>query len=137
MKKIKYSLIALGLLLLGSVAFSEPNFADVIAQTTSNPHPSYTNVSPPKTSSAETAVDDVITILLDQGFAGAIIVILFLWTYRTDKANRAIQKENFDKFVKISAECSGHMASVSARLENVERELEGMKQLEILNVRKG
>ena len=133
---MKNILIALGLL-IGTLAYSEPHGLDVIAQTTSNPHPSYTNVSPPKTSSAETAVDDVITILLDQGFAGAIIVILFLWTYRTDKANRAIQKENFDKFVKISAECSGHMASVSARLENVERELEGMKQLEILNVRKG
>ena len=132
---MKHILIALGLL-IGTIAYSEPHGLDVIAQS-SNPHPSYTHTSPPKSSSAETAVDDVITILLDQGFAGAIIVILFLWTYRTDKANRAIQKENFDKFVKISAECSGHMASVSARLENVERELEGMKQLEILNVRKG
>ena len=132
---MKNILIALGLL-IGTLAYSEPHGLDVIAQS-SNPHPSYTHSAPPKSSSAETAVDDVITILLDQGFAGAIIVILFLWTYRTDKANRAIQKENFDKFVKISAECSGHMASVSARLENVERELEGMKQLEILNVRKG
>ena len=132
---MKNILIALGLL-IGTLAYSEPHGLDVIAQS-SNPHPSYTHSAPTKSSSAETAVDDVITILLDQGFAGAIIVILFLWTYRTDKANRAIQKENFDKFVKISAECSGHMASVSARLENVERELEGMKQLEILNVRKG
>ena len=132
---MKNILIALGLL-IGTLAYSEPHGLDVIAQS-SNPHPSYTHSTPPKSSSAETAVDDVITILLDQGFAGAIIVILFLWTYRTDKANRAVQKENFDKFVKISAECSGHMASVSARLENVERELEGMKQLEILNVRKG
>ena len=132
---MKNILIALGLL-IGTLAYSEPHGLDVIAQS-SNPHPSYTHNPPPKSSSAETAVDDVITILLDQGFAGAIIVILFLWTYRTDKANRAVQKENFDKFVKISAECSGHMASVSARLENVERELEGMKQLEILNVRKG
>ena len=128
MKKIKYSLIALGLL-LGTLAFSEPPFHELA---TNNPHPAH-----PPTSSAQTAVDDVITILLDQGFAGAIIVILFVWTYRTDKYNRASQKENFDKFVKISAECSGHMSGVSARLENIERELEGMKQLEILNVRKG
>ena len=135
MKKIKYSLIALGLF-IATIAYSEPHGLDVIAQS-SNPHPSYTHTSPPKSSSAETAVDDVITILLDQGFAGAIIVILFLWTYRTDKANRAVQKENFDKFVKISAECSGHMASVSARLENIERELEATKQLEMLQVRKG
>ena len=132
---MKHILIALGLL-IGTIAYSEPHGLDVIAQS-SNPHPSYTHSAPPKSSSAETAVDDVITILLDQGFAGAIIVILFLWTYRTDKANRAIQKENFDKFVKISAECSGHMASVSARLENIERELEATKQLEMLQVRKG
>ena len=132
---MKNILIALGLL-IGTLAYSEPHGLDVIAQS-SNPHPSYTHSTPPKSSSAETAVDDVITILLDQGFAGAIIVILFLWTYRTDKANRAIQKENFDKFVKISAECSGHMASESARLENIERELEATKQLEMLQVRKG
>ena len=130
---MKNILIAVGLL-IGTLAWSEPAFTDVIAQT-NNPHPTY----PPQQhkSTAETAVDDVLTIILDQGFAGAIIVCLFLWTYRTDKANRASQKENFDKFVKISAECSGHMAGVSARLENIERELEGMKQLEILNVRKG
>ena len=128
MKMIKISLITLGLL-LGTLAFSEP---PIHQMTASNPHPAH-----PSTSSAQTAVDDVITILLDQGFAGAIIVILFVWTYRTDKYNRASQKENFDKFVKISSECSGHMSGVSARLENIERELEGMKQLEILNVRKG
>ena len=128
MKMIKISLITLGLL-LGTLAFSEP---PIHQMTASNPHPAH-----PPASSAQTAVDDVITILLDQGFAGAIIVILFVWTYRTDKYNRASQKENFDKFVKISAECSGHMSGVSARLENIERELEGMKQLEILNVRKG
>ena len=128
MKMIKISLITLGLL-LGTLAFSEP---PIHQMTASNPHPAH-----PPASSAQTAVDDVITILLDQGFAGAIIVILFVWTYRTDKYNRASQKENFDKFVKISSECSGHMSGVSARLENIERELEGMKQLEILNVRKG
>tara|TARA_Y100000590_G_scaffold434256_1_gene552268 strand:+ start:502 stop:897 length:396 start_codon:yes stop_codon:yes gene_type:complete len=125
---MKNILIALGLL-IGTLAWSEPAFTDVIAQTTNNP------TYPPaasKSSTAETAVDDVISILLDQGFAGAIIVILFLWTYRTDKANRASQKENFDKFVEISAECSGHMAAVSARLENIEREIEQAKQIEML-----
>ena len=83
----------------------------------------------------QSPVDNVISILLDQGFAGAIIVILFLWTYKTDKNNRASQQENLDKFVSISAECSGHMASVSARLENIEREIESSKQLQML--RKG
>jgi len=87
--------------------------------------------SPPqpvqKKSNVNTAVDDVINLILKQGFAGAIIVCLGVWTFRTDKMNRAIQKENFDKFVAISGECSGHMASVSARLENIEREIELQK----------
>ncbi len=127
MKQMKLSLLAIGLLLVSLVAIAEPPDVEYYPI---NPHS-----NPP---SAQTAVDDVITILLDQGFAGAIIVILFVWTYRTDKNNRATQKENFDKFVQISAECSGHMASVSARLENIEREIEATKQLEMLQAtRKG
>ena len=128
MKQMKLSLLAIGLLLVSLVVIAEPPNVEYYAI---NPH---TNPSPP---SAQTAVDDVITILLDQGFAGAIIVILFVWTYRTDKNNRATQKENFDKFVQISAECSAHMAAVSTRLENIEREIEQAKQLEMMNVRKG
>ena len=127
-KTLSIILVTLGLFIGGIVVTGEPPIHEIV---TINPHESSSS------SSVETAIDDVITIILDQGFAGAIIVILFLWTYRTDKFNRALQKENFDKFVKISAECSGHMASVSARLENIERELEQTKQLELMNVRKG
>jgi len=83
-------------------------------------------------SNVNTALDDVINLILKQGFAGAIIVCLGVWTFRTDKMNRAMQKENFDKLAVISQECSGHMASVSARLENLEREVEQSKQLEML-----
>ena len=83
-------------------------------------------------SNVTTALDDVIDLILKQGFAGAIIVCLGIWTFRTDKVNRAMQKENIDKFLTISTECSAHMASVSARLENIEREIESTKQLEML-----
>ena len=83
-------------------------------------------------SNVNTALDDVINLILKQGFAGAIIVCLGVWTFRTDKINRAIQKENFDKLAVISQECSGHMASVSTRLENLEREVEQSKQLEMM-----
>jgi len=86
-------------------------------------------------SNVNTAVDDIINLILKQGFAGAIIVCLGIWTFRTDKMNRAMQKENFDKLAKISQECSGHMAGVSARLENLEREVESMKQLEMMKGR--
>ena len=125
---MKYILIAT-LLLIGSYAIAEP------------PNVEYYPINPHSNSPSaqqQSPVDNVISILLDQGFAGAIIVILFVWTYKTDKNNRATQKENFDKFVEISAECSAHMASVSARLENIEREIEATKQLEMLQAtRKG
>ena len=78
-------------------------------------------------SNVNTALDDIINLILKQGFAGAIIVCLGFWTFRTDKLNRTMQKENFDKLAVISQECSGHMASVSARLENIEREIESTK----------
>ena len=129
MKQMKLSLLAIGLLLLSIVAIAEPPNVEYYAI---NPH------NNPPSAQQQSPVDNVISILLDQGFAGAIIVILFLWTYRTDKNNRITQKENFDKFVEISAECSAHMASVSARLENIEREIEATKQLEMLQAtRKG
>ena len=115
---MKYLLLAT-LLLMGSYVIAEP--PNVEYYPLNNPH------NNPPSAQQQSPVDNVISILLDQGFAGAIIVILFLWTYRTDKNNRATQKENFDKFVEISAECSGHMASVSARLENIEREIETTK----------
>ena len=123
-KTISLSIVAISLLLVSMVAIAEP------------PNVEYYPLQAPS-APQQSPVDNVISILLDQGFAGAIIVILFLWTYKTDKNNRLSQKENFDKFVTISAECSAHMASVSARLENIEREIESSKQLEMMNVRKG
>ena len=119
-KTISLSLVAISLLLVSMVAIAEP------------PNMEYYPLQspPPPPQQQQSPIDNVVTILLDQGFAGAIIVVLFLWTWRTDKNNRCAQKENFDKFVAISTECSAHMASVSARLENIERELESTKQLE-------
>ena len=131
MKKTLNTLLITTLLLIGSwIATAEP--PNVEYYPINNPH------NNPPSAQQQSPVDNVISILLDQGFAGAIIVILFLWTYKTDKNNRISQKENFDKFVAISAECSAHMASVSARLENIEREIEATKQLEMLQAtRKG
>ena len=79
-----------------------------------------------------TALDDIVGIFLQNGLSGAIIVCLGVWTFRTDRLNRGMQKENFDKLAVISQECSGHMASVSARLENLEREVEASKTLALM-----
>ena len=68
MKQMKLSLLAIGLLLVSIVAIAEPPNVDYYP--TPSPH-----------AQQQSPVDNVISILLDQGFAGAIIVILFLWTY--------------------------------------------------------
>ena len=83
--------------------------------TTRNPH------APPhqEKSNASTVVDDVINIILDQGFAGAIILILGIWTFRTDKQNRTQQEIHFTKFVELNAECNSAMSTVAARLDNI------------------
>jgi tetrahydromethanopterin S-methyltransferase subunit G len=93
--------------------------------------------SPHQESSVATALDDIVGIFLKNGLSGAIIVCLGLWTFRTDKLNRSMQKENFDKLAEISVDCSSHMASVSTRLENLEREVEQSKAIEMLASRKG
>ena len=90
----------------------------------------------------ESKQDDLITqtvnIILAQGFSGAIIIILFGYIWKEGKNNRATHQENLNKFVTISGDCSSHMASVSARLENLEREVEASKTLEMLSAsRKG
>ncbi len=94
---------------------------------TRNPH-----VQNIPSSNVNTVVDDVLDIILKEGFAGAIIIILFAWTFRVDKANRAEQKENTAKFENLSKECSQHMSAVSVKMENLEREVEQFKQLIIL-----
>ena len=131
MQKIIDSLVAIFLgLVLGSFFFfavqakaEPPNFDQYNYR--SSPHPV-------KESNASTVVDDLIQLFMAQGLAGGIIVILGIWTFRTDKANRAMQKENFDKLAEVTQDCSGHMASVSARLENLEREVEAAKTLSLM-----
>ena len=110
-------------------AKAEPPYSEYVPARdyTRNPHAQHQ-----PSSNVNTVVDDVLDIILKEGFAGAIIIILFAWTFRVDKANRAEQKENTAKFEDLSKECSQHMASVSVKLENLEREVEQFKQLEIL-----
>jgi hypothetical protein len=96
-----------------------------------NPHHD-SHQSEPRSSNINNVVDDVLAILLKEGFAGAIIIILFAWTFRVDKANRQEQKEQFNKITEISGKCTDQMAQVSVKLENFERELEGLKTMEMM-----
>jgi len=120
---MKYLLpLILIITIYANVGLAEPPLEEYVQAR--NPHLQQSNVN--------TVVDDVLNLILDQGFAGAIIVVLLGWTWKESKANRAIQKEHFEKFVEISQECSGHMAAVSARLDNIEREIEAQKTLQMM-----
>ena len=113
-KTLNILLIATGLFIGSMVAIAEP------------PNVDYYPLQPPS-AQPDDLITQTVNIILAQGFSGAIIIILFGFIWKEGKNNRATQKENFDKFVQISAECSAHMASVSARLENIEREIETLK----------
>ena len=115
LKTISLSLVAISLLLVSIVAIAEP------------PNGEYYPSPHPPSAQPDDLITQTVNIILAQGFSGAIIVVLFGYIWKEGKNNRSTQQENFDKFVAISAECSGHMASVSARLENIEREIESTK----------
>ena len=88
-------------------------------------------------SSVNTVVDDVIDIILAQGFSGAIIIVLFGWLYRSDKNNRESQQGNIDRFQNLSIESNKILSELVAKIDGVERELEAAKTLQMLSNRKG
>ena len=120
--------LVVGLLISVALAKAEPPNFDQYA---------YRQIPPQQKqeSNASTVIDDLIQLFMAQGLAGGIIVILGIWTFRTDRDNRNQQKESFTKFVELNAECNSAMSTVAARLENIERELEASKQLQLLTSR--
>ncbi len=138
----KKTLIIIAIILGGIIGFTlftsnvkgELNDEDYKFVQTKNPHHD-SHHPEPRSSNINNVVDDVLAILLKEGFAGAIIIILFAWTFRVDKANRQEQKEQFNKITEISGKCTDHMAQVSVKLENFERELEGLKTMEMMRKR--
>ena len=83
-------------------------------------------------SSVNTVVDDVIDIILAQGFSGAIIIVLFGWLYRSDKTNRESQQANIDRFSDLSIESNKILSELVAKIDGVERELEAAKTLQMM-----
>jgi hypothetical protein len=120
------------LLLLGTYVYAEPPNFDQYAYRNPPPQQQQYQQRPPKESSINTIVDDVLEIILASGFPGAIIIILFGYIYRNDKNNRESQQANIDRFSDLNAECSKHMADVSAKLDSIEREMEQAQQIQLL-----
>ena len=70
-------------------------------------------------SSVNTVVDDVIDIILAQGFSGES------------------QQGNIDRFQNLSIESNKILSELVAKIDGVERELEAAKTLQMLSNRKG
>ena len=129
-------------MLVGTYVYAEPpdfdqyNYRQVAqlrqGQQYQQPQQQQYQQRPPKESSVNTIVDDVLEIILASGFPGAIIIILFFYIYRNDKNNRESQQANIDRFANLNAECSKHMADVGAKLDSLEREMEQSQQLQLL-----
>ena len=129
--------IILGLLLLlGTVALAEPPNFDQYGYR--NPPQQvaqgqqYQQRPQKPESSVNTVVDDVIDIILAQGFSGAIIIVLFGWLYRSDKTNRESQQGNIDRFQNLSIESNKILSELVAKIDGVERELEAAKTLQMM-----
>ena len=84
-----------------------------------------------------TLPDDAISMLLEQGILGLVVLALGFYFVKESKINRIDRNAQLEKYVKLSAEISSHLAQNSTRLENLEREIEQAKQIEILSNRKG
>jgi|TARA_R110002126_G_scaffold37828_1_gene113640 hypothetical protein len=124
--------IILGLLLLlGTVAFAEPPNFDQYAYR--NPPPQQQQRQPPQQEhTLNTLPDDAVSMLLEQGVLGLVVLALGFWFVKESKINRIDRNAQLEKYVILAAEISSHLAQNSTRLENLEREIEQAKQIEML-----
>ena len=118
-----------GLLISVSLAKAEPPNFDQYGYRPVQQQPSQ---QPQRQSSTNTVVDDVIEIILAQGFSGAIIIVLFGWLYRSDRTNRESQQNNIDRFQNLSIESNKILSELVAKIDGVERELEAAKTLSMM-----
>jgi hypothetical protein len=79
-----------------------------------------------------TLPDDAVSMLLEQGVLGLVVLALGFWFVKESKINRIDRNAQLEKYVVLSAEISSHLAQNSTRLENLEREIEQAKQIEML-----
>tara|TARA_R110000744_G_scaffold376329_1_gene490499 strand:- start:22 stop:447 length:426 start_codon:yes stop_codon:yes gene_type:complete len=139
-------IICIAFLLLGTVAFAEPpNFDQYnyrqpnqqnIAQVQQGQQ-QYQQRPQQQEHTLNTLPDDAISMLLEQGILGLVVLALGFYFVKESKINRIDRNAQLEKYVKLSAEISSHLAQNSTRLENLEREIEQAKQIEILSNRKG
>ena len=130
-RMLKSILINYTLLLVSTTAF-----ADVLA----NPRDQYLEqrfqqqqyATPPAPQGNVT--DMLVNIFLEQGILGAMLIVLGVYFYKMEgqaRQDRLKLQEKFESLVTRNQdnliEVKTHLASLDARMQNLERETEGMK----------
>ena len=127
---LKPILITYTLLLVSTTAF-----ADVLA----NPRDQYLEqrfqqqYAPPPAPQGN-VTDMLVNIFLEQGILGAMLIVLGVYFYKMEgqaRQDRLKLQEKFESLVTRNQdnliEVKTHLASLDARMSNLERETEGMK----------
>ena len=117
--------------------FSTWSFADVLA----NPRDQYLEPRfqqqqyvPPPPAPQGNVTDMLVNIFLEQGILGAMLIVLGVYFYKMEgqaRQDRLKLQEKFESLVTRNQdnliEVKTHLASLDARMQNLERETEGMK----------
>jgi hypothetical protein len=128
------------LLLAGfTVSASVILYTEIVGQERRDPYqedrgvrtqPKYYQLPPPPRHddhSDETIPDQIATIFLDQGWIGAMMLLLMAYLHFTQKQARADRIKLEDKLVDLLTNNNKELAKFSAELDNLSREVERIR----------
>ena len=93
-------------------------------------HPQYYQQPPPPRHddhSDETITDQIATIFLDQGWIGAMMLLLMAYMHYSQKTARQDRIKLEDKLVQLLMDNNTQLTKFSAEMENMGRELERIR----------
>ena len=122
-------------ILLSSQAFADKLMAEQYQQ---RPNPHYdANYRPaPQSGSLNELPNQLVDMFMGQGIVGAMLIVLGFWFYRTETQARQDRIKFTDKFEQLVRdsldrtdliEVKSGISALDARMQNVERELETLK----------
>jgi len=122
-------------ILLSSQAFADKLMAEQYQQ---RPNPHYDgNYRPaPQSGSLNELPNQLVDMFMGQGIVGAMLIVLGFWFYRTEtqaRQDRIKLTDKFEQLVRDSLdrtdliEVKSGISALDARMQNVERELETLK----------
>ena len=138
MKTILLSIIFLAGTAYGSGHHMKHPMQEQIAQTQVPPEPQFHQfqVVHPQSSGLNELPNQLVDMFMGQGIVGAMLIVLGFWFYRTESQARQDRIKLTDKFEDLVRESLDRtdlievktgISALDARMQNVERELETLK----------